>query len=259
MTVSSRFDAALAAAESGRDMVVSSFDVLMTRTAQRTNDVMRALTLFTVLGLPATITAGFLGMNVVVPVSKDDPASFWRAHLDDAVGRLVAHIRDFRPAVVITYDAYGGYGHPDHVQAHRVTLIAVEAAAAEPLYPDAGAPWRTAKVYFATLPKSVIVMASRLLAERGLPTPFDPAERVEDVVLGTSDHEITTTVDVRPWLERKLAALKSHATQLGPDSFFLNVPDDLAELTFGTEWFVRHRSGVPAPAREDDLFAGVAT
>jgi magnesium transporter len=75
--VSSRFDAALAAAESSRELVVSSFDVLMTRTAQRTNDVMRALTLITVLGLPATITAGFLGMNVIVPASKDDPVSFW--------------------------------------------------------------------------------------------------------------------------------------------------------------------------------------
>ena len=77
LPVSSRFDAALAAAESARELVVSSFDVLMTRTAQRTNDVMRALTLITVLGLPATITAGLLGMNVIVPVSKDDPMSFW--------------------------------------------------------------------------------------------------------------------------------------------------------------------------------------
>lgn len=75
--VSSRFDAALASVEASRELVLSSFDVLMTRTAQRTNDVMRALTLITVLGLPATITAGFLGMNVIVPVSKDDPVSFW--------------------------------------------------------------------------------------------------------------------------------------------------------------------------------------
>jgi len=77
LPVDSRFDAALAAAESSRELVVSSFDVLMTRTAQRTNEVVRALTVITVLGLPATITAGFLGMNVIVPVSKDDPASFW--------------------------------------------------------------------------------------------------------------------------------------------------------------------------------------
>jgi magnesium transporter len=77
LPVVSRFDATLLSADSTRETVLSSFDVLMTRTAQRTNDVMRALTLITVLGLPATITAGFLGMNVIVPVSKDDPMSFW--------------------------------------------------------------------------------------------------------------------------------------------------------------------------------------
>ncbi len=77
LPVSSRYEAALAAAESSRELVVSSFDVLMTRTAQRTNEVMRALTVITVLGLPATITAGFLGMNVIVPVSNSDPTAFW--------------------------------------------------------------------------------------------------------------------------------------------------------------------------------------
>jgi Mg2+ and Co2+ transporter CorA len=77
LPVSARFDAALTSAEATREVVVSSFEVLMTRTAQRTNDVMRTLTLVTVLGLPATITAGFLGMNVIVPVPKDDPTSFW--------------------------------------------------------------------------------------------------------------------------------------------------------------------------------------
>ena len=77
LPVSSRFDAALAAADTSRELVVSSFEVLMTRTAQRTNEVMRALTVITVLGLPATITAGLLGMNVIVPVPRDDPMSFW--------------------------------------------------------------------------------------------------------------------------------------------------------------------------------------
>jgi len=75
--VSSRFEAAILSLEATRDAVVGSFDILMTRTAQRTNDVMRVLTLATVLFLPATVTAGFLGMNVIVPVPNDDPASFW--------------------------------------------------------------------------------------------------------------------------------------------------------------------------------------
>jgi N-acetyl-1-D-myo-inositol-2-amino-2-deoxy-alpha-D-glucopyranoside deacetylase len=222
----------------------------------RAAELVRALD---VLGVGPPRLLGYRDSGMLGEEGNDDPSSFWRAPFDEAVGRLVSHIRDFRPAVVLTYDAYGGYGHPDHVQAHRVTLVAVEAAAAAPLYPEAGEPWRAAKVYFATFPKSAILMATRLLAERGLPTPFEPAERIEDVVGGASDDEITTVVDVRPWLEQKITALKSHATQLGPDSFFLNVPEDLTELTFGTEWFVRHRSDVATPAREDDLFAGIAT
>jgi N-acetyl-1-D-myo-inositol-2-amino-2-deoxy-alpha-D-glucopyranoside deacetylase len=201
---------------------------------------------------------GYADSGMLGDGANDDPAAFWRADLDEAVGRLVAHIRAFRPAVVVTYDAAGNYGHPDHIQAHRLALVAVEAAASEALYPEAGTPWRTAKLYFVTVPKTAIVAASRLLAERGLPSPFGTAERVEDVVLGTPDEAITTAVDVRPWLERKLAALRCHASQLGPDSFFLNVPDDLAEVAYGTEWFVRHRTDVPAPTPEDDLFAGVA-
>ena len=220
----------------------------------RAAELARALEL---LGAGPSRMLGYRDSGMRGDPGNDDPRSFWQAPFDDAVGRLVEHIRAFRPDVLVTYDAYGGYGHPDHIQAHRVALVAVEAAAVAALYPDAGRPWRTPKVYFATLPKTAVIRANRLLAERGLPSPFADAERPEDVLEGTWDHEITTVVDVRPWLDRKLAALKAHATQLGPDSFFLNVPDDLGELAFGTEWFVRHRSDVHAPNPEHDLFTGL--
>jgi Mg2+ and Co2+ transporter CorA len=77
VAVANRYESVLVSLESVRDVVLGSFDILMTRTAQRTNDVMRALTLATVMALPATVTAGFLGMNVIVPVPNDNPASFW--------------------------------------------------------------------------------------------------------------------------------------------------------------------------------------
>lgn len=77
MPVSGRFEAALLSIESTREVVLGSFDILMTRASQRTNDVVRTLTLVTVMAVPATVTAGFLGMNVIVPISNDDPASFW--------------------------------------------------------------------------------------------------------------------------------------------------------------------------------------
>jgi N-acetyl-1-D-myo-inositol-2-amino-2-deoxy-alpha-D-glucopyranoside deacetylase len=223
--------------------------------AVRAAELARALD---ILGAGPPRLLGYRDSGMFGEEGNDDPGAFWQADFDDAVGRLVRHIRAFRPEVLVTYDAFGGYGHPDHIQAHRVALVAVEAAASAGLHAEAGPPWRTAKVYFATIPRSGIVQINRALAERGLPSPFAGADRPEDVVAGVPDDDITTVVDVRPQLERKLTALRAHATQLGPDSFFLNVPDDLAEAIFGREAFVRLRSDVTAPTPEDDLFAGLA-
>ena len=224
-------------------------------TEVRASELARALD---ILGAGPPRFLGYQDSGMMGEPSNDDPEAFWQASLDEAVGRLVGHIRAVRPAVLVTYDAHGGYGHPDHIQAHRVSLVAVEAAACPPLYEQAGAAWRVPKTYFATIPKSAIAAANWVLADRGLPSPFGEITDVDALPLGTPDADITTTVDVRAWLDRKLAALKAHATQLGPDSFFLNVPDDLAEGVFGTEWFVRHRCGVAVPTPEHDLFAGLA-
>lgn len=196
--------------------------------------------------------SGMMGM-----ASNAHPEAFWHADFDEAVRRLVAEIRAFRPSVLVTYDAFGGYGHPDHIQAHRVTLVAAEAASADALYPECGPAWRVPKVYFATFPRSAIARANALLAERGLASPFGGETDPAQLGLGTPDEAVTTTLDVRPWVERKWEALRAHRSQLGPDSFFLNVPGDLREVVFGTEWYVRHRSDVAVPAEERDLFAGL--
>ena len=94
------------------------------------------------------------------------PDAFWKADVDEAVGRLVAHIRRFRPHVVVTYDGVGGYGHPDHIQTHRVTLLAVEAAHMKSLYPEAGEPWRVPKLYYTSIPVSFLRKAVRLWPRR---------------------------------------------------------------------------------------------
>lgn len=185
------------------------------------------------------------------------PGMLWNAPFDELVGRLVAEIRAFRPDVVVTYDGYGLYGHPDHLQAHRATLAAVEAAHVAALYPDAGAPWRVRRLYLATIPLALVRRGIRMLAERDLPpllgTPDAP-------VLGTPDDLVTTAVDVRKWVERKWAALNAHASQLGPGSIFRHLPEDLRDDALGTEWFIRRgdpRPPLPAAGWEDDLFAGV--
>jgi LmbE family N-acetylglucosaminyl deacetylase len=127
------------------------------------------------------------------------------------------------------------------------------------LYPDVGEAWSVAKLYFGTFPKTAMFALSRMLEEQGLPSPFGRVERPEDLHMGADEADITATVDVRPWLDRKLPALRAHATQLGPESFFLNVPEHLEERVFGTEFFIRRWSTVAAPQREEDLFEGLAS
>jgi N-acetyl-1-D-myo-inositol-2-amino-2-deoxy-alpha-D-glucopyranoside deacetylase len=220
----------------------------------RYDELSRALK---ILGAGPPRLLGYVDSGMMGTDGNDDPASFWRAHFDEAVGRMVAQIRELRPDVLVTYDAFGGYGHPDHLQAHRVAITAVEAADVPALYPDAGPSWRVRKVYYAAIPKGAIFQINGWLTERGLASPFAGAERPEDLPFGTPDERVTTTVDVGAWLQRKREALYAHASQIGPDSFFLNIPDELAAQAFGQEWFVRQRSDVPAPTAEDDLFAGL--
>jgi N-acetyl-1-D-myo-inositol-2-amino-2-deoxy-alpha-D-glucopyranoside deacetylase len=202
---------------------------------------------------------GYRDSGMIGTAGNEDPNSFWRAPFDQAVGRVVAQIREFRPDVVITYDAFGVYGHPDHLQTHRVTLVAVEAAEVPLLYPDAGEPWRVRKLYLGTIPLSFVTRIGEELRTRGLPTPFsDPNNPdAEAPPIGSPDEQISTAVDVRAVLDRKMAALRAHRSQLAPSSFFLNMPPEVTEMAFGTEFFLRQRSHVAVPQREDDLFAGL--
>ena len=209
------------------------------------------------LGLTEHEFLGYADSGMMGVDGNVDPACFWQADLHEAVGRVVGVIRRFRPSVVVTYDAFGGYGHPDHIQAHRVAVLATEAASMSALYPDAGPAWVTPKLYFASIPKSFIARANAMFLERGLPSPFGDVTDPAEVPMGTPDDLVTTVVDVRDVMEAKQAALRAHATQIAPDSFFMNVPDDMVEPFYGTESFVRHRSTVDAPTPETDLFAGL--
>lgn len=198
--------------------------------------------------------------------ANDHPDSFHRADLYEAAARLARIVRRFRPDVVVSDDADGTYGHPDHVKAFRVTERAV-ALAADPWWdtPGDGGPWEVAKRYAVTLPRSRVLRAHRRLREAGIASPFgeEPLAGTDDVPFGTPDELVTTTVDIRPWLARKRRAMAAHRSQIGPDSFFLDVPGDLVEELFGSESFVlrsgpvRDRPVVDGP--EADLFTGLPT
>lgn len=216
-----------------------------------------------ILGAGRPRLLGYRDSGMMGTDGNNHPEAFWRADVHEAVGRLVAHIRELRPTVCVTYDAFGAYGHPDHIQAHRITMLAVEAAAMGAMYPDTGSEWCTPKLYLATVPRSAIARINQEMAARGLPSPFGEATDVEHIDMGVPDERIGARIDVRRELDRKWDALRAHRSQVGDESFFLNTPDDLRERMFGTEWFIRVRSvgtqgsAIASADPEEDLFTGI--
>ncbi|MEV7004543.1 PIG-L family deacetylase [Streptomyces sp. NPDC093982] len=164
------------------------------------------------------------------------------APLDESVGRLVAHIRQFRPRIVLTHDAYGGLtGHPDHVHTHRVTTLAVQEAGLERLHPGAGAPWQPSALYLATHPHSALPALEELdRAGKGMNT--------------VPDERITATVDVRPWLEQKWAAVLAHRTEVergAAPGLLAGFPAAVRERILATEWYIRQEPVSRASGRTE--------
>ena len=187
--------------------------------------------------------------------SNHHPEAFWRVDIDEAVRRVVAHIRRFRPHVVVTYDSNGGYGHPDHIQAHRVTLLAVEAAY-HSLYPELGPSWRVSKLYYTAFPRSEARRAAELARSAGMKAPFGDADP-ETLDFITPDEWVTTVVNCREQLGRKRRALLAHRSQLTEEFALLSVPEAMLREHFFNEHFQLVVSRVPTTLPETDVFAGL--
>jgi N-acetyl-1-D-myo-inositol-2-amino-2-deoxy-alpha-D-glucopyranoside deacetylase len=189
------------------------------------------------------------------------PRAFWNADLDEAVGHAVAVVREVRPQVLVTYDENGGYGHPDHIQAHRVAMAAVDAAADPGYRPDLGEPWEVAKVYWSALPRSVIQRGIEALAAMGEESPFGDLGNLDEVTFVVSDDEVAAAVDGRAHVGRKDAAMRSYPTQIQVDGPFFALSNNLGQEVLGTEHYrlVRGRRGPGTGPEgwEDDLFAGL--
>jgi LmbE family N-acetylglucosaminyl deacetylase len=171
--------------------------------------------------------------------ANHDPDAFWNIPLERAAARLGDLMRHYRPQVVVTYDENGNYGHPDHIQANRITLVA---AAATDI---------PAKLYYTAIPRESSREMFTALRARGI-IDFEPPDD-----FGTPMDQITTVVDVAPYVRRKVKALEAHGSQ-GDSIPFLRMPSELQQMIFSTESFVRHFNRVAAaPAQETDLFAGL--
>lgn len=176
--------------------------------------------------------------------------------------RIVEEIRRLKPNVMITFDAKGGYGHPDHIAIHRATVCAFDAAADPNNRPDLGPSHRVDKLYVTAYPRSNLGVMNDGLAALGLPTiDFGAVQTIETDELGTADDRITTVISVQHHFKQRLASLFAHRTQYGPESFFARFPEALNRRLMAYDYFVRLRPAPPEGARlpdESNLWDGLS-
>jgi N-acetyl-1-D-myo-inositol-2-amino-2-deoxy-alpha-D-glucopyranoside deacetylase len=194
--------------------------------------------------------------------TNDRPGCFWQADLDEATRELVRVIREVRPQVVVTYDERGGYGHPDHIQAHRVAVAAFDAAGDGSRWPEAGEPWQPAKLYYNALPKSVLQAGIDYFREKGESSFWgEEVTSADDLPMGTPDDEVTTMVDGSAYFEQKMDAMRAHATQIAVDGPFFALADGVGMTSWGREHYTLVRGQLGdrdgEGDRESDLFSGV--
>jgi N-acetyl-1-D-myo-inositol-2-amino-2-deoxy-alpha-D-glucopyranoside deacetylase len=172
--------------------------------------------------------SGMMGME-----ENEDPRCFWRASVPAAAAELAAIIDEVRASVIVTYDANGFYGHPDHIQAHRVAWEARALAAP------------ASRFYATAMPRTALAEAARLPADSW----FEPWL---DLSSSVPDDQVTTTIDARPYLEAKIAAMTAHATQITVDGEFFALSNNHGHRVLATEYYIQLAGPAPAPA--DDLF-----
>jgi len=208
-----------------------------------------------ILGISRLVRLGYRDSGMKGWPQNDDPESFWATPVDVAAAKLAEVLMEERPQVIMTYNEHGFYGHPDHIQANRITLAALTMIDYEPT------------LYFNAIPDTVFAtwrlrweQEDRERAEadaaKGIvrePEPETPEE--EEFHMGTPDDEISATIDVRAVAGAKFDALEAHASQMG-DSFWMKMGRERFAEVMGTEWFVRVTNPMHIESNVTDIFAG---
>jgi LmbE family N-acetylglucosaminyl deacetylase len=203
-----------------------------------------------VLGIEHLENLGYPDSGMMGWPDNDAPGSFWSTPVADSSAKLAKLMERYQPQVVVTYDANGFYGHPDHIQAHRITMAAADAT---------GIP---SKVYFTAVPRSRMAEFGRRIRELGIDDPDGGATEGEDgesgprEEWGTPDEQVTTYIDVSGTADRKYDSLLAHASQ-SDNIFFVRMGREVFGEMMGSESFVRAVDSTGAAVPESDLFAGL--
>jgi len=177
------------------------------------------------------------------------PDTFWNANFDEATSYLVKVIEEVKPHVLITYDEIGGYGHPDHIQAHRVAMAASEKSS-----------WDIPKIYWNVMPKSVIQEGIDAMKKIG--SDFMGAESADDLPFAKDDSFVHARIDGNNYVNQKMDAMRAHATQIEVDGPFFALSNNLGLQVWGFEYYTLVKGSKSQPfdeaGHETDLFAGIA-
>jgi N-acetyl-1-D-myo-inositol-2-amino-2-deoxy-alpha-D-glucopyranoside deacetylase len=176
---------------------------------------------------------------------------FWQANLEEVAQQLVKVILETKPQVLITYDEFGGYGHPDHIKANQVAMKAADLAATQG--------WKISKIYWNTMPRSVIQNGIEKMKEVG--SSFFGAESADDLPFAKPDELVSTVIRGVEYVPQKLEAMKAHATQIAVDGPFFALSNNLGLSVWGDEYYTLVKGVKSEPfdseGREIDLFAGI--
>jgi N-acetyl-1-D-myo-inositol-2-amino-2-deoxy-alpha-D-glucopyranoside deacetylase len=187
------------------------------------------------------------GMMETEPNKRAD--NFWNADFDLATNHLQAIIEEVKPHVMITYDEFGGYGHPDHIQAHRVAMAAAEKS-----------DWDVTKIYWNVTPRSVLQESIEKM--KALGSDFMGVDNAEDLPFCKADEFVTAHVDGNEYVNQKMDAMRAHATQISVEGPFFALSNNLGLQVWGHEYYTlvkgEKSSELDSLARENDLFSGIS-
>lgn len=198
-----------------------------------------------VLGVERVEFLGYSDSGMAGTPENDRPEAFWNADIEEAAKKLATILEEERADILTAYDDNGIYGHPDHIKVHQVGVRAAELAG-------------TPKVYEMTINRDHMQRIFKMTQEGKLDIQASAEGEeltVESFEIGVPEERLTTTVDVRPWLDKKRASMAAHASQISETSFFLSMPREHFELGFGYEWFTLRDA--PPGTHEADLFEGL--
>ena len=177
------------------------------------------------------------------------PECFWQADVVEAARHLVRVIDEIKPHVLVTYDEFGGYGHPDHIQTHRVAMKAAELSE-----------WDIPKIYWNIMPRSVIQKG--IDAMKSVGSDFMGADKAEDLPFCKDDSFVTTCIDGSAFVDHKMNAMKAHATQITVDGPFFALSNSIGNQMWGDEYYTLVKGEKTAPfderQYETDLFSGIS-